>query len=177
MEESRRTKMTKRLMKDALLELMEDKPITKISVSAICQTADVNRSTFYAYYEEPVQLLRDVENEVFEKMPHLTDMNNVQKNKAFMKLNTKFFEYIRQNVRAFRILLVNSEDTGFQNRLIEKVLEMYVWNDDGKDENFNRFRYVFVANGAVGMLKEWIRQDFPCDAATFAKLIVEVSVG
>ena len=43
--ENRRVRMTKRLMKDALLELMEEKDLANISVTAICETADVHRST------------------------------------------------------------------------------------------------------------------------------------
>ena len=68
MDESRRIRMSKRMMKDALLELMEEKPLSRISVTAICETADVNRSTFYAYYNETSDLLHDLENDIFEQM-------------------------------------------------------------------------------------------------------------
>ena len=46
MAENRRVKMTKKMMKDALLELLEKQPIEKITVTDICEKADVNRSTF-----------------------------------------------------------------------------------------------------------------------------------
>ena len=46
-QENRRVRMTKRLMKDALLELLEKKEMSGISVKAICETADVHCSTFY----------------------------------------------------------------------------------------------------------------------------------
>ena len=48
--ETRRTKMTKRLMKDALMELMENEPLASVSITELCALADVNRSTFYSYY-------------------------------------------------------------------------------------------------------------------------------
>jgi len=38
--------MTKRLMKEALIDLMDQKPLEKITVTEICKIADVNRSTF-----------------------------------------------------------------------------------------------------------------------------------
>lgn len=42
-QENRRVRMTKRLLKDALLELMETHDLISISVTAICKTADVHR--------------------------------------------------------------------------------------------------------------------------------------
>lgn len=41
--------MTKKMMKDALLEALEGQPLEKITVTDICERADVNRSTFYSY--------------------------------------------------------------------------------------------------------------------------------
>jgi len=46
MPDNRRVKMTKRLMKEALIDLMDQKPLEKITVTEICKIADVNRSTF-----------------------------------------------------------------------------------------------------------------------------------
>ena len=63
MAENRRVRMTKRLMKDALLELMETKPFEKIKVTDVCAAADVNRSTFYAYYTDTLALLGEIEDD------------------------------------------------------------------------------------------------------------------
>ena len=59
--DNRRVIMTKRLMKDALLELLEQMELSSISVTAVCETANVNRSTFYNYYSSPSDLLREIE--------------------------------------------------------------------------------------------------------------------
>ena len=63
MQENRRVRMTKRCMKDALLELLDKMPLNKVSVTDICNTADVNRSTFYAYYNDIEALLSEIETE------------------------------------------------------------------------------------------------------------------
>jgi len=56
-KEDRRTLYTKSVVKRSLLELMQVKPISKISVSEICKKADINRNTFYHYYYGPENLL------------------------------------------------------------------------------------------------------------------------
>ena len=176
MDESRRIRMSKRMMKDALLELMEEKPLSRISVTAICETADVNRSTFYAYYNETSDLLHDLENDIFEQMPRINDFRNIQNDREFMKLNTEFFDYIKKNGRKFKILMVNSENVGFYNRMTEKVLEMYKIDENVHDEQFRHYRQVYLASGAVGMLKEWIRNDCHMSSRKFAQLIMDVAV-
>ena len=45
-KENHRVLTTKRIMKEALLELLERKALANISVTALCEAADVNRSTF-----------------------------------------------------------------------------------------------------------------------------------
>ena len=59
MPDNRRVRMTKKLIKDAYLELLESSPSEKISVTDICKAADVNRSTFYMYYEDTIALRQD----------------------------------------------------------------------------------------------------------------------
>ena len=68
-QESRRVRMTKRLMKEALLELMEEKDLMSITVTAICETADVHRSTFYKYYMDPADLFREIEQDFLDRIP------------------------------------------------------------------------------------------------------------
>ena len=73
MPENRRVKMTKSMMKEALLELLEKKPLDKITVKDVCENADVNRSTFYSYYESIEQLLLEIEDDVLNQLPMYPD--------------------------------------------------------------------------------------------------------
>ena len=68
-KENRRVRMTKRLMKDALLELLAKNNLANISVTSVCETADVHRSTFYNYYTDPAHLLRDIEQDFLDMIP------------------------------------------------------------------------------------------------------------
>lgn len=55
-EDPRVTKSYKMLY-DAFLGLLTEQPFNKITVAAICKKADLNRSTFYAHFEDKYQLL------------------------------------------------------------------------------------------------------------------------
>ena len=57
MATDRRTKYTKSVIRQALFDLLKEKPLNKITVTDICKMADINRSTFYSYYEDVYALL------------------------------------------------------------------------------------------------------------------------
>lgn len=64
MEEKRRTKAeyrsslrSKRLIREALITMMREKPFEKISITDIVRTADINRGTFYAHFKDIDEVL------------------------------------------------------------------------------------------------------------------------
>ena len=62
-KENQRVRLTKTLLKDALIELLTDKPLQKVSITEICTRAEINRTTFYKYYASENDLYADIEND------------------------------------------------------------------------------------------------------------------
>ena len=50
----------------ALLSLLEKKPFEYITISEICEKAEVNRSTFYLHYENTSDLLKETTTYVLD---------------------------------------------------------------------------------------------------------------
>lgn len=55
-----RVRYTKLVLKNALLKLMQTKPINKITVKEVCELAGLNRATFYAHYGNCFDLLESI---------------------------------------------------------------------------------------------------------------------
>jgi AcrR family transcriptional regulator len=55
----RRVRRTRRLLKDAMLELIEEVGWDRVTVGALTERADVGRSTFYSHYGSREDLLLD----------------------------------------------------------------------------------------------------------------------
>ena len=102
--ENRRVRMTKRLMKDALMDLLERTELSGISVTALCEAADVNRSTFYSYYASPADLLREIEQEVLDRIPAPAAPQNRRGEESLLRTTEAFFDFVRENERVFRML-------------------------------------------------------------------------
>lgn len=63
MKEDRRTRYTKNLIKDTLLELMHEKSFDKITVTELCRNAEINRGTFYLHYVDIYAVLDELEED------------------------------------------------------------------------------------------------------------------
>lgn len=64
----RRTQYSLNVIRQALFELLEQKPLESITVADICRTADINRGTFYKYYRDVPDLHDKIEDEFVEKI-------------------------------------------------------------------------------------------------------------
>ncbi len=176
MQESRRVRMTKRMLKDSLLELMEDLPFGKITVKNICDNADVNRTTFYVYYESVEQLLQSVENDVFEQIPIFRDAPTAGAHDEFLEMLTAFFEYVKENRRVFQILILRTDNSTFCARLIDAIREKYKETYFSGDSLLNECESVYCINGTIGMLKFWIESGFPFSGRKLAELVLKMSI-
>ena len=174
--ENRRVRMTKRMMKDALMELLQERELVNISVTAICEAADVHRSTFYKYYKDPADLMRDMEQDYLDQIPTPSqDLASLDQEELLEK-TTVFFDYVKQNEGAFRVLLGESTSSNFAARLIDllcsKNVELY--EDDGNLASF--YKHLYIANGTVGMLREWVSSGFPFSSREIAEMMYDFSV-
>ncbi len=171
MAESRRVKLTKRLIKEAFIELLEEKALAKVTVTDICNIAEINRSTFYAYYEDVPSLMREIQEEVISHIPAPETLPSVVDSlERFLDMMVPLFDYIKQNDRLFNVLIVQAECDDFAERIVCTVLERYPKKFFDKNDLEREYRAVFCLNGFIGILKLWITDGFPITSRQFATL-------
>ena len=176
MSENRRVRMTKKMMKDSFLELLEIKPMNKITVTDICERADVNRSTFYSYYGDIPMLLQEIEGDVLNQIPVSPDLTAIYTKDLFLDMLEKFFQYVKENERLFRILMIQSDSSHFNKRLVTTVMEKYHKQSLLENTLLGKYGYIFCINGVIGLLKEWISDHFPVSARKFSEIILQMSI-
>ncbi len=69
----RRTKYTRKVIRDALMELLKTKPYSKITVTEICRLAEINRGTFYIHYYDVDDVLDDILEQSFSDVSGTID--------------------------------------------------------------------------------------------------------
>ena len=79
---------TKKSLKSALRQLLEEKSFDKISVKEICERAMVSRITFYNYYSDKYALLEELFEDLSQKIKD--DYAELQKNNTENDPSTAF---------------------------------------------------------------------------------------
>lgn len=69
----RRTRYTRKAIKEAFLDELTKKKFGKISVTAICQICEINRGTFYLHYYDLDDVLDDVLNDALADTSDVLD--------------------------------------------------------------------------------------------------------
>lgn len=168
----RRVLVTKTLLQRALAELMSERPISKISVREICQTAGVNRSTFYGHYADQYDLLRQIECEVIENLEiylaHYTDDRMPIKEGNLKGI----LEYAKENARLFTMLL---QEKSFQEDLFKLVkIVPFQYETQGWEK---KYILDFAISGCISTLHKWLKEGTPEPPTEMAALILKLIYG
>jgi len=61
-QDNRKTRYTRTVLGQALMEALRDKPMARVTVTELCRRADLSRGTFYLHYDSPADVLDDLED-------------------------------------------------------------------------------------------------------------------
>ena len=62
------TSLTKKAIKDTFLELLEDRPLSQITVKDIVEKCGINRNSFYYHYQDIPALIEEIVTEEADKI-------------------------------------------------------------------------------------------------------------
>ncbi len=157
--ENLRIRVTKTLIKNALLELLTEKRINKITIIELCKKATVNRSTFYKYYGCHNDVLEEMIDDFFIELSSKIDYTSG--NFLFSK---NMLSYIYENKDFCNIMITKVPQEKFENRLID----IAVYDDTLKASLSNKYNeqqkeYLlkYYQHGCFGIMSHWIQSDVP----------------
>ena len=114
---------TKKILFNSLLNLMKIKNFEKIKISDICEESLINRSTFYAHYDDKYELLIDLFE---ERKLSLLKVFEDNENKAFskeylMELLSILIDHIEENKEIYSAILANNRNGILIDFLIDAI--------------------------------------------------------
>ena len=157
-KEDRRVTMTKRMLKDALTEMLRRTDIYHVSIRELCQRADVNRTTFYKYYGSHFDLLGDMEKEFLDFLS-----NAIKEHAANPVLIIETVcEYLENHLEFGRLIINNNVDPLFPQKLFslaavrEAALAKYA---EKQGESALEYRFNYIAYGAYRVICVWLNKE------------------
>lgn len=152
-----RTEYTITKIREVFFDLLKDTPLNKITVTSICEKAKINRSTFYRYYADPLELLEIIENDLI-----LSFESYVQefKNKNIEIAMKTMIDAVKQDKELYLILVSENADSLFINRIISKSYSLFQEDFEKRflplSKDKCRWLYLFIAHGCINVIIDWI---------------------
>lgn len=168
----RRVKFTKALLKDALVQLLKERHISKVSIKSLCERADINRSTFYAHYTDQFDLLRQVQDEVKDNLKSFLEQYVNDRMPITEQSLKGILEYARANSDLFTVMLGENCDQAFQKDLMELV-ELVPFQYETQERK-KEYILSFAITGCISILHKWLKEGTVEPPEEMAALVLKV---
>ncbi len=152
--ENQRTRLSKMMLKDALMELLKDKSLEEISILAICDKAQINRTTFYRHYGCQNDLFNEIVDDYVDGFRHYVE-NETRPNVMLERA----MEYVSRQREKLALLVDSMSDALFTkaffddptiDKLINKGFENSV------PSNLRSYKKTFYSYGIYALVKNWL---------------------
>lgn len=174
---------SKNLIKKALVKLMHEKELARITVSDIIREADISRGTFYAHYTDINSVIEQIENEELKKLLAFVDSFKG----ADLKNPTTVFlrsvcEYLAQDMEYYRMIIKTNIVHNFLHRLInifyEKTVKSILEANESVTTTGADIYLSYTSAGASMVIISWLNGDItatPKEVAEMLSKLVENS--
>lgn len=162
----------------AFWKLYETRPIEKISISQLCQSAGYNRATFYNHFKNIYDLLDKAVRDIFS--PVRNDIFSVKDISALLQENligSMLFRYFQQQDRYIE-LLFKRQDHYVLSEMIKKEFLLQISKNTGdKAESYERVEILleYQISAVVGVINYWYQKGKNISEQDILRRIYDIS--
>ena len=157
--EDRRIRKTKQAIQSSLYRLLRKKDLREIRVKELAECADINRGTFYRYYEDVGDILLESELDFLEEIHEIFDQWDAGQTDPEQRPVKELYELCKSHAELLEIVFAEERDPEFLIALWQLIRRQLAWkmeNECGRDGEEAESRGGFLAGGCIAILKEWI---------------------
>lgn len=166
-KENRSSRRSRRMIRQAFQELLEEREFSKISVTDIVERADLNRSTFYAHYPDIYGIVDEMQEEIMERNMELfrqIEFRNILKDpKPYMRCITDTME---ENLALMQKLGLAEN---FQRKSVkfQQMMEYDIMNNSDipkevRESSLFAIRVHFFMGGIMNTYQHWAEGKLNC---------------
>lgn len=165
MKTDARTRYTRHIIQDVFLELLKEKPISKITVKEICEKAEINRGTFYKHYADVYDLMEKLELSAIEQFQNL--LSSVGDDGTTPILVTLLCT-LKKHRELIESLVKNMPNENFLNQLAD-CCSQYAFShlkNESYDYHTNlqkQNQYTYLIGGTSQLIHHWMENN--CEEA------------
>ncbi len=178
-ENDKRIRRTKQNIRNALFRILEQKSLDQVTVSEIVRTADINRSTFYFYYEDINDLFQQTEQEIFDTFTRevvATDAKFESK-EEFIAYLTRYLDFCRENYIVCKFVTSNRCNNDLADKIREQLQKTIPNSRRIYDEKDPRqYLTTFAISAFLFSILEWMDDGMRIETKEMAEFLTEAYV-
>lgn len=176
-KENQRIILTKRLLQEGLLRLLETKDLDKISVTELCRESGINRATFYNHYGSPQDLLMDMEAQLTEGLDRLMCYPR-NPGEALAQLESVCV-YMKEHAHSIIVLSRCHADQDLADAFHKLNDTLPPRRPRSKftanmDDDSVQLTNTFVYTGCYHLIREWLAKDIQKTPREIAELLLNI---
>ncbi|MBE6751659.1 MAG: TetR/AcrR family transcriptional regulator [Ruminococcaceae bacterium] len=176
----RRVKRTKKLLRDSLFSLLQEKSINEITVTELTDVADINRATFYFYYTDIFDMLDQIQNEAYDLFEDVLQgaEDCVSTPETFVKYVENILIFCKQNPAIARFVITREYNN---NKVLTKIKKLLAKNVPVAREQYaqddpRRFILNFALNSLTGTVVDWMDDGMVISPNVMAEFIADMYI-
>ena len=155
---------SRKLINAALADLLQEKPLEKITVTDVVNRAEINRGTFYAHYRDIPDVVDHLIQETFSAIREPLTNQQLPPEEVVHALMAQLQRILEEDLYFCRKIMTSSAASIMQKLLVEIATEYFLQH---KEEFFpgNEKQYElsirFCAGGLSNLYRDWLAGKLP----------------
>lgn len=180
----RRVQRTRKLLREALMDLILEVGYDTISIQDITDKANLGRATFYLHFKDKDDLLLDVIDQMMSDfIEQVPQISTAQWRLEDIKAIEKLFDFAADHYDLYRILIIGSGGITASRQLhqrIAEIIEAAIRAELDETGTESLIPPHFLANHFAGDLLAtiywWLDNDLPYDVSQMAEMFQMVNL-
>lgn len=174
---NRKQSYSRMVIRQALLDLLEQMPLKKVTVTDICKRADVNRTTFYTNYTDIYDLLKSITQDLHEDVREVLTLYDHMDGLAYY---TALLTVLQEHASACRALMqLTAQDCKIMEMdfLFSDLMSTRRWNvsDNLLMDQTEALLTRYVLAGSQAIINDWLCSPAPLPIPTMAKYLFNLN--
>ena len=149
---------SRKLINEALADILQEKPLDKITVTEVVARAGINRGTFYAHYADIPDVIQHLIQDTFAKIRTVISQKPEQLQMLPELLLSRIMEILMEDMDFYRKVMASSTAPLMQEQLVEFVIQ-YLLDQEELYALGNHRQYEltirFCAGGLSNLYLDW----------------------
>ena len=171
--EYRSAARSRKLINDALADLLTEKPLDKITVTDVVKRADINRGTFYAHYRDIPDVVDHLIQQTFSAIRDAVIAQPLTSSQVGIALLSTIQAILEADLPFYQKVLNSSASSIMQEQLVAIVSEFMLEHKDrfypGSQDEY-QIAIRFCAGGLSNLYRDWFSGKLSCSLSDLTQI-------